>query len=388
MNKKKILLTSFTYPPEQNGVAHAAQAQAEGLRERGHDVQVATALRSDNDPNCVNRVPIRRFSVSGNGLCVRGRLKGDVLEYQRHIISSDPDILISHCWQNWATNAALAILPTLRAKKILISHGVSGRRPLGSLGSVLNWIEWMPYWVQMRKWINLWDHIVLLTSKTDSNRFWEKALIQKLGKQNYSIIPNGVQSKPDVYADQRPAQFRKKLGMSANARILLNVSNFEKLKNQIEAIEILHDLNQPNLHLILIGSVSNAYSAFLKNRILELKLSDRVHILWGLSVQDIQAAYSAASVFVFTSLYEIQPLVLLESIAAGTPFIAYDVGCVDEIPGGIVTRSKSEMSAKLKELLEDEHKRHALKMNGLEAAKERYNLQTSLEKLNRLIVAL
>ena len=41
--KKSILISTWTYPPQRNGVSHVAHAHAIGLAKLGHDVTVVTS---------------------------------------------------------------------------------------------------------------------------------------------------------------------------------------------------------------------------------------------------------------------------------------------------------------------------------------------------------
>jgi glycosyltransferase involved in cell wall biosynthesis len=52
---------------------------------------------------------------------------------------------------------------------------------------------------------------------------------------------------------------------------------------------------------------------------------------------------AAADLFLFTSRVECAPLVILEAMAAATPWISFDVGNVTELAGGIVATSRSEL---------------------------------------------
>jgi len=81
----KILIASFTYPPEQNGVSHVVHAHASGLAARGHEVIVATAYnkgRKTSRP--APRLKVEQFNVSGNGN-LRAGYHGDISRYQDFI---------------------------------------------------------------------------------------------------------------------------------------------------------------------------------------------------------------------------------------------------------------------------------------------------------------
>src|ERR1039458_9870924 len=56
------------------------------------------------------------------------------------------------------------------------------------------------------------------------------------------------------------------------------------------------------------------------------------------------SAIKEADIMVHPSNWEASPLVILECMAAGKPFVAFDVGCVREHAGGRVVGSLSEMA--------------------------------------------
>jgi glycosyltransferase involved in cell wall biosynthesis len=76
-------------------------------------------------------------------------------------------------------------------------------------------------------------------------------------------------------------------------------------------------------------------------------------------------AVAAADLFLFTSQVECAPLVILEAMAAGTPWVSYPVGNVEELPGGIVARSSRELQLAASEILDGAHP--ALGVAGREA---------------------
>jgi len=85
-------------------------------------------------------------------------------------------------------------------------------------------------------------------------------------------------------------------------------------------------------------------------------------------------------------LTETQPLVILDAIRAGIPFISTDVGCVSNLPGGIVVRSKSEMAQKIKFLIEDEILRERLSIDGKNACERTYSWEIVMEKYESLLI--
>jgi glycosyltransferase involved in cell wall biosynthesis len=52
---------------------------------------------------------------------------------------------------------------------------------------------------------------------------------------------------------------------------------------------------------------------------------------------------ATADLFLFTSRVECAPLVILEAMAAGAPWVSFDVGNVSELAGGIVAGNRREL---------------------------------------------
>ena len=53
----KILIATFTYPPNADGVAEASAVLAQGLARRGHSVTVATEFHPDRKPDAPDANP-------------------------------------------------------------------------------------------------------------------------------------------------------------------------------------------------------------------------------------------------------------------------------------------------------------------------------------------
>jgi rhamnosyl/mannosyltransferase len=87
----------------------------------------------------------------------------------------------------------------------------------------------------------------------------------------------------------------------------------------------------PSSQLVVIGE-DGGQRAALESRARELHLSDRLHLLGHLDDDALlAAAYREARLTVLPSEYEAFGLVLLESLAAGTPVVASRVGGIPEV---------------------------------------------------------
>ena len=143
-------------------------------------------------------------------------------------------------------------------------------------------------------------------------------------------IPNGV----DVEKFRRPAaefDWRRKLGISQTATLLLNVSRIDYQKNQKQLVRLTAELTRrgEDVHLLLIGPVSAGwYGRELERLAVELGVRGRVTLAGGMRPDDgrLVAAYQQSDVFILPSQHEPFGIVVLEAWSAGLPVIASRVG--------------------------------------------------------------
>jgi glycosyltransferase involved in cell wall biosynthesis len=66
----------------------------------------------------------------------------------------------------------------------------------------------------------------------------------------------------------------------------------------------------------------------------------------------VESAIAGADLFLFTSRVECAPLVILEAMAAGKPWVSYDVGNVSELAGGVVVAGFEELVGAARRILD------------------------------------
>ena len=139
-------------------------------------------------------------------------------------------------------------------------------------------------------------------------------------------LPNGVNF--NYFHDYDGTDFRKKVGIRADRKILLCVSRIDYQKNQLILPEILAILGE-EWQLVLIGApTAEWYMEKLREKVRLMNLTDRVTMINGVPPDSslLPAAYHAASAFLLPSLHEPFGIVVLEAWSAGTPVIASPVG--------------------------------------------------------------
>ncbi len=368
-----ILICTFSFPPQPGGVSHVADVQARGLAARGHRVTVATG----HDPGrgqCPfpEGLEVVEFRVSGNAH-PRSRYSGEIGRYLDFVGAFRGDVICCHCWQTWPMDLAVRAFPSTPARKALVSHGVSANSRIGWPRTLPSWLLWRPYvWREMPRILRAFDRVVMLSGRADRDRFYDRLLADRLGYRDITLIPNGV----DLRAHQEAlSDFRERFGIDTSRMVLL-VGAYYGLKNHRMALEAFLEARPEDATLVFIGPERNAYSAALERRWQAAKEgfpSCRVVCLDRLAREDILSAYRAADLYLCASRTEYFPLVVLDAMASATPFISTDVGCVGDLPGGVVVRTQSGMAGAVRELLGDEGRRRSLGAAGRAACESTYN---------------
>jgi glycosyltransferase involved in cell wall biosynthesis len=144
-----------------------------------------------------------------------------------------------------------------------------------------------------------------------------------------TVIPNGVDmSRFTLRGD--PITLRRSLGIADETRLVVVVSRLHRLKGIEDFLDAAAVVaaTHADVRFLVIGEPSpvgnREYLDELASRAARLGIADRV-IFTGLR-DDVPALLSAADVSVMPSLNEALSNVLLESMAAGAPVVATNVG--------------------------------------------------------------
>jgi glycosyltransferase involved in cell wall biosynthesis len=382
----KILIVSFTFPPELGGVAEVARTQVNGFARRGHEVSVATTFdarrTADHAPPGVK---IDQFRVNGSFEAGRG-YHGELAAYQEFIAHHSADLILFHCWQNWTVDVALPALPRNAARKILLSHGVDAqlwkrhRRFPWGLGQ---WLRTFPYALRLPGRMKAFDRLVFLSARCDAGRFFDGWLAKRVCPEKISVIPNGVHlgELRSPHGD-----FRQSQGIDSQY-LALHVASYDDRKNQLATLQDFMALNRNDVTLVFIGGEFNEYQAraAAKHDQLKRRFSRaRVRFLQKIPKPMIYAAYQTADLFLLGAKYETQPLAILDAMAAGVPFISTNAGCVGEFPGGLVRGTGRATTQAIAQLLDDGELRRRLGADGRAACAEKYDWERVLDAYENL----
>jgi glycosyltransferase involved in cell wall biosynthesis len=198
-------------------------------------------------------------------------------------------------------------------------------------------------------------------------------------------IPHGIDV--EVYQPQDSQLCRSLLGIPAEKRVLLIVVDDLRryLKGGdllISALQQLPASLRSRTMLLTIGVGGEALSKAANIPTLNLGYFDNDRLK--------TICYSAADVFVLPTRAENFALVLLESIACGTPMVSFDVGGVSDLvrPGitGYLAQLENagDLCAGIVQLLEDDALRNAMSKNCRTIATKEYSLELQVERYAEL----
>ena len=218
------------------------------------------------------------------------------------------------------------------------------------------------------------------------------AVIAPTGKVKQDLVSSGVRTRIEIVPtgidlsliNNDRAALRKKYGIHDDAKLLLFVGRLAKEKN----LEFLFDAfknirsKMKNVHLLLAagGPMEEEYKK---------KAMDNVIFAGQISYPKVLSYYSAADVFVFSSLTETQGLVLAEAMAAGIPQVAVDAEgahdvVIDGKTGYLTELSIDEFSSRVLEILKNDVLHRSMSDNSKKAASSSFSKEAFVRKIEKI----
>lgn len=327
-----ILLCCEYYTPSVGGVQEVMRQIAERLVSFGFCVTVVTSVDSRRPRYCViNGVSVYSFDVAGNS--VRG-LRGEVGDYQSHLLKGDYDSILINAAQQWTFDASVDVLARLNSRLFFIPCGFS------SLGKA----SYRHYYQQMPRWLDLFDGLIFATEY-----YQDYIFAAKYSQTRRVIIPNGVDERE--FQGNCSDDIRELLSIPVAADLLLSVGSLLRSKGHWETLHAYAkaELTSPSV-LVINGNAphQSVWLLFLKTIInsfrcrfplslhlwflgSSLKRQSKRVIIVDLPRRQVVSLFKEADLFVFPSHVEYSPLVLFEAAASGTPFVASQAGNSSEI---------------------------------------------------------
>lgn len=301
-----IAMITETYPPEVNGVARTVKEMVEGLRARGHSIQLVRPRQNGHDRAAINGnlvemlgrgIAIPRYPQLKMGLPAKGALVRSWSERRPdlvHIATEGP--------LGWS---ALAAARTLRLKVATDFHTnfQTYSRHYG-----VGWLS-APVMAYLRYFHNRADCTMVPTTE----------MADELGAAGYrglKVVGRGCD--PQVFSPaRRSAELRALWGANDDTPVALCVSRFAREKNfpmVIRAYEAMRAV-RPDTRLVLVGDGPMAE---------ELRRKNLGYLIAGRLVNgELSRHYASADIFLFPSTSETFGNVTVEAMASGLGIVAY-----------------------------------------------------------------
>lgn len=295
------------FPPVSGGAGHYVYHLSRSLREMGFEVEVFT--RSDEKESHenvegieVHRLPCPKlypFHVDLHGIHLKKMVK-----------KREKDIDLFHLHS--------PLIPNIKIKKpcVLTEHGTS-------IGFISN-LEGLSFKEKMHKLLG--GHFIRIDKKllrrydniVAVSKFTREEIIEeyKIKNKDIKVFYNGVDEDHYIptYNDEGFILYTGELTYKKGSQDL------------IEAVNII--INKKGLNFDFHLTSKGPLMSYLKGKIKEYKLEDRVKLHGFVKTEELKNLYQNCTAYVLPSYYEGFPTTILEAMACGKPFITTDApGC-------------------------------------------------------------
>ena len=323
----KVLCLSYEYPPLGGGGAAVARGLAEELVKAGHEVELVTSGMKDlPETEMIGGVDIHRVR------CLR-----------RHRHYTTTLELITQIYPSFRK-----ALELIRANRYDLIH-THFIYPTGLVSYLLNKLTGLPYVItvhgsdvpgynpdrfqlehKLSRW--LWLAIVRNSAGLICPSDHIKRLLRVYSDHPATIIPNGITVKPSDAVEKRNQ--------------ILIVSRLFKRKGVQFLLEAVRDIDTDWKVLIAgDGSYLDKLKAIAKG------VRPKIEFLGYVRGKALQDLYNSSKIFVFPSLSENFPVVLLEAMEAGCAIITSDIDSCKEVIGDAGMTTPAASASHLKDAL-------------------------------------
>ncbi len=331
-----VLYTVHRFWPAVGGTELALMDLSQEMLKLGHQVTVATSDEPGSpEREVVKGVEVRRFAMRR-----MGKFRYPPREYVRFVLDGPWDVVHVKGQRVWSSDYLFRRVPEIKQPKVFTAHGfhqwhMHRRDP----------VELWYYRWHLPRMLRPFDKVIALTG----NEVEELALFG-VPREKVTILPDGVNLHE--YATPPPKGFREKYGVKAK-HVLLYAGGFYDNKGVPLLVEAVSKM-RGDVELLLVGKDPAAGSTKAETEALIAKLKAPVRILGVIPREDLVKAFFESDLFLLGSRFEGYGIVLLETMAAGVPFVSTPAGAAPDLAAkgaGRVVRSADEMARVADDLL-------------------------------------
>jgi len=317
---KIAIVCPASFPATQfGGIVFLAVDLAREISQLGHDVTIYTTdLDFSNGPNKFNKELSRiekfeNFKINRSHVWFSIKLFFVNPSMYKQILQDKPDIIHTIGLRSFQSIMAWLVSKKTKAPLISTDQGGLTTHPFLKESSLFFKIV---YKIQ--------DHFIKSVLKHSSivcaaNEYEKQIFSDLYSEANVEIVRNGINLKSLI----SKKNFKGKYQIKSN--FVLFVGRFSKSKGidvLIEAINIIkNDLTKLNTRLVIMGA-DFGYQNEMIETIDKLALSEHIIIIKNPPREDVISAYGESQFLILPSVWELSPLVPLESFAFKKPVIS------------------------------------------------------------------
>jgi len=368
----KIAMFTNNYKPYIGGVPVSIERLVNGLRKRGHIVDVfAPTCEEQKNEEGVYRFKSLNKKLDGD-IVVPNMFDRDIRkQFQKRnydIIHSHHPMLMGNIALSYSKKYEIPLIYTYHTRYEEYMHYV--------MPSLLNKNK------DETKIYKVAEQIVSKYTRSFSNKcnliFAPTPEIKKIMIQNrintpITVVPTGLSENDFIRDKEKTEEIRKKFN---SPNLFCCVSRLGREKNfpfMLKALKTLKERWGKSFKMIIIGDGAERKSLSLLSK--KLGLEENVHFLGNIEHEKLVHYYNACDLFLFSSQSETQGIVLLEAMAAGLPVVAVSGSGVNDVvvngENGFKTELNEELWIKpIEEIMENSYLFKSLKIGAYNTAKE------------------
>jgi glycosyltransferase involved in cell wall biosynthesis len=368
----RILFMSNAYKPTLSGVVTSVSIFRRGLINAGHEVSIIAPEYtgySDDEPY-VFRFPA--LDLTGRvdlSLVIpfNGPMERTVIGIKPQVIHSQHPVVMGSLASSFSRDLGIPLVFTFHTRYEEYTQKFLPIMP-ELTGLVVD--------DMVSRYLDHCTHVIAPTPS-----------IRELIREKYpysrpiSVVPTPIDLSG--YQTLSPETVRTRLGFTDEEMLLFTgrLSNEKNLELLLWTFQKIVE-QRPNTRLVLVGKgpAENA----LRSLAGKLGISSQVLFIGPVEHEDIPNFAAAADLFLFPSSTETQGLVLIESMAAGTPVVAVTSPSSQDVleqGGGILVDPDPDLfAATVVDLLSDPDRLYNLRSQARMAA-SRYDLETATRSL-------
>jgi glycosyltransferase involved in cell wall biosynthesis len=350
---KVLLISKEWHPKEQTGLGISSKLHLDILIKNGFLVKTVSKNPKNGTNFCLNFSNFLHFLIKFFSL--RKKANKIIKEFE-------PDLIIIESLQTWISELFLTLKYKNNTKIILISHGIS----------IFPYKLKIKYFIRFMIYLFYLPFLFFLLKKVELfySLNWTNKCNRHLDEKLFKLIND----KKKIIKYFNTSRFEGQSNNKINKKRII-ISNFGyvgEIKNQKDFLKIAEEFKDTNIIFrVIFQSCDDNYLKSCKN-FCKIKKLHNVEFMDGNNV-DIHEKFNESYLTVNTSITEVFPLSIVESISIGVPFVSYDTGNTSSIKGGLIAKDFFELKRHVKFLCYNNFFYNKLKIQGVQYYQDNLN---------------